>query len=90
MKVWSRASTPAIPHHDNMYEKNDDELDALGVGMLPRTLGEAIAAFSASSLGKAVFGDTMFDAWVAYKQQEWLGYLNHVADWERERYLKFF
>ncbi len=21
---------------------------------------------------------------------EWLGYLNHVSDWERERYLKFF
>ena len=81
---------PGDPHHDNMYLKNDDELQALGVGMLPRTLGEAIAAFSESALGKAVFGDTMFDAWVALKQQEWLGYLNHVADWERERYLKFF
>ncbi|MEO1459384.1 MAG: hypothetical protein AAFV49_17735 [Pseudomonadota bacterium] len=37
-----------------------------------------------------MFGEAMFDSWSAYKEQEWLSYLNHVSDWEMQRYLRFF
>ena len=81
---------PGEPHADNMYEKSSEELAALGIDMLPRSLTEALDAFEADPLSKAVFGPAMFESWLAYKRQEWLAYLNHVSDWERERYLQFF
>lgn len=81
---------PGPPHSENMYLKTPEELEVLGVKMLPRTLGEALDAFAESALARKVFGDEMFDAWLSYKRQEWLSYLNHVSDWERGRYLKQF
>ena len=81
---------PGEPHRDNMYLKSDAELAALGVGMLPRTLAEAVDAFEADPLSRTVFGDAMFDAWRGFKRQEWLSYLNHVSDWEMDRYLAQF
>lgn len=81
---------PGEPRRENMYLKSDAELAAMGVDLLPRTLGEALQAFRADPLSRAVFGDALFESWLAYKEDEWLGYLNHVSDWEVARYLKMF
>lgn len=81
---------PGEPHLENMYLKSDAELDALGVKRLPKTLEEAIDAFEADPLSETVFGKKMRDAWISFKRDEWLSYLNHVSDWERARYLKFY
>ena len=32
----------------------------------------------------------MFNSWVFYQKTKWTSYLNHVSDWERSRYLRFF
>jgi len=81
---------PGEPHRENLYYKSDAERLAAGVTWLPRTLDEAVTAFAEDPLSREVFGDVMFDAWVEFKRAEWLSYLNHVSDWERDRYLKFF
>ena len=81
---------PGQPHLENLYFKSDEERLAQGVSWLPRTLQEAVDAFEQDPLSRAVFGDVMFEAWVEFKRAEWLSYLNHVSDWERDRYLKFF
>jgi glutamine synthetase len=81
---------PGEPHLDNMYLKSQAELDALGIRTLPRSLEQALAAFAEDPLSKAVFGESMFEAWLGYKEQEWLSYANHVSDWEKSRYLKMF
>lgn len=81
---------PGEPNTDNMYLISDEERARRGVSMLPRTLDEATRAFRADPLSKAVMGEAMFKAFCDYKEQEWLSYLNHVSDWERERYLRFF
>ncbi len=81
---------PGEPHRENLYYKSDAERLAAGITWLPRTLDEAVTAFAEDSLSRAVFGNVMFDAWVEKKRAEWLSYLNHVSDWERDRYLKFF
>ncbi|MEQ8664266.1 MAG: hypothetical protein RIC16_00940 [Rhodospirillales bacterium] len=52
--------------------------------------GAALDAFEADPLTARVFGPEMHNAWLDFKRQEWLSYMNHVADWERRRYLKFF
>ena len=81
---------PGEPHRENLYYKSDEQRAEAGVKWLPRTLDEAVEAFAEDPLGRAVFGDVMFDAWIEFKRAEWLSYLNHVSDWERDRYLKFF
>jgi len=81
---------PGEAHRENMYTYTLDELKALGVDTLPRTLGEAIAAFAADPLSKAVMGPLMYQSYIDYKTQEWEEYHAHVSDWEIQRYLKFF
>lgn len=81
---------PGEPQRENMYLKSPAELEKLGVKMLPRTLEEAIDAFEADPLTREVFGPEMHKAWIAFKREEWSSYHNHVSDWERDRYLKFF
>jgi len=81
---------PGEPHTENMYMKSEAELKELGIGRLPRTLGEALEAFAADPLTEKVFGSSMHKAWLDFKQDEWISYLNHVSDWEKDRYLKFF
>jgi glutamine synthetase len=78
------------PHRENMYRYSDEEIDEMGVTMLPRTLGEAITDFAADPLAREVFGERMFDAYVDFKQNEWESYHTAVSSWEIERYLKLF
>ncbi len=78
------------PHTENMYEYTLDELIVKEIQSLPRTLGEAVEAFAADLLSKEVMGNTMYQAYIKYKQREWSEYHNHVSDWEIKRYLKFF
>ena len=81
---------PGDPHLDNMYVKSDAELKKLGVGYLPRTLGEALDAFEKDPLSREVLGESMYKAWLDYKRDEWMSYSHHVSDWEKSRYLKMF
>ena len=81
---------PGEPNRDNMYLKTPQELAALGVETLPRSLHEAIEAFAADPLSKAVMGESMFNAYVEFKRAEWEEYHNHVSDWERDRYATFY
>lgn len=81
---------PGEPHTENLYYQTDQQRAASGIEWLPRTLEEAVDAFEKDPLSRSVFGDPMFETWIAFKRAEWRSYLNHVADWERDRYLKFF
>jgi len=86
----ARKMDPGDGHRDNMYLKTPAELKKLGVGLLPRSLGEALDAFAADPLSRQVMGDKMAGAWLAYKREEWDEFTVHVSDWEKKRYLKMF
>ena len=81
---------PGEPHTENMYLKSEAELKTLGINRLPRSLGEAVEAFASDPLSETVLGPVMRKTWIDYKQEEYISYLNHVSDWEYNRYLKFF
>ncbi len=81
---------PGNPNTDNLYLISERERKRRKIDVLPQTLDEAVRAFQNDPISRTVFGDEMFDAWTEYKVQEWMSYLNHVSDWERERYLRFF
>ena len=79
---------PGEPHNENMYLRTQAQLSDLGVSMLPRSLEQALDAFEADPLGRAVMGAKMADAWLSYKRAEWHAYSVHVTDWEKSHYLK--
>lgn len=81
---------PGEPHTENMYECSLDQLQKMGIDFLPRTLGEAIAAFADDPLSEKVMGPLMCKTYTNFKAQEWEEYHTHVSDWEIQRYLKFF
>jgi glutamine synthetase len=81
---------PGEPNTENMYHVAPEELRRRGIDRLPQTLAEAVAAFEADPLSRAVMGDKMFGAFVAYKKEEWRRYHTHVSDWELKEYLRFF
>ena len=80
---------PGDPHTENMYEYSRTELREKGIGLLPRTLSEAIDAFAADPLSQGVMGSLMFDTYVDFKQKEWESYHAHISDWEMQQYLNF-
>jgi glutamine synthetase len=81
---------PGDPHTENMYLKSTAELEAIGITHLPKTLEEALDAFDADPLSVGAFGPQMKRAWLDFKRDEWTSYINHVSDWEKARYLKFY
>ena len=59
-----------------------------GTAPLPRTLDEAVDAFEADPLSRAVMGDTMFRTFADFKRREWIDYHTEVSEWELKRYMK--
>ena len=81
---------PGQPHRENMYLSSPEMLASQNIGLLPRTLGEAIDAFEADPLSEAVMGPLMYKTFINFKRNEWMDYQSHVSDWEINRYLRFF
>jgi glutamine synthetase len=73
-----------------MYEQSDARLEELRVGVLPRTLLEAVEAFTADDLADEVFGSDLKREYAEVKSKEWWDYHNTVSAWEYDRYLEFF
>jgi glutamine synthetase len=81
---------PGDPIQLNMYEQSDAQLEELRVGVLPRTLLEAVEAFTADDLADDVFGPDLKREYAEVKSREWWDYHNTVSAWEYDRYLEFF
>ena len=82
-----RESSCAAGSYENLYDTKGGEA---GAELLPQNLGEAVDAFAADPLARAVFGERMHAAWAGYKRAEWAEYNKHVSEWELNRYLRQF
>lgn len=76
-----------MPAERPAMEMTDAERAARNIVLLPNSLGEAIAAFEASSLMRETLGDAMCDSLIANKRHEWREYRAQVTPFELERYL---
>ncbi|HUZ78365.1 MAG TPA: glutamine synthetase family protein [Chloroflexota bacterium] len=59
-----------------------------GADPLPRTLGEAIEELEWDPLVRAALGQSIYERFLAAKEQEWAAYRNHISLWEIESYLQ--
>jgi len=80
--------TPPAPVTDDVYEWDDAERQAHGVGTLPGSLREALDEMIQSKLVRETLGEHVFEAYVQAKTLEWDEYRTHVSEWERERYME--
>lgn len=81
---------PGHPQTDNLYEFTDAQLAARGVQALPKTLGEAVAAFEADPFVERVLGKTLRDEFITYKRAEWEEYHQTVSAWEIQKYARLY
>lgn len=75
------------PCEINTYSLSEAELAKRGIHRLPRSLGEAIEAFSNDEFARTVMGSEFHDSYVRYKRNEWEDYCLTVGEWEQRRYL---
>jgi glutamine synthetase len=75
------------PVTSNVFAMSEEEREAHGIGTLPGSLNEAIAAAETSDLLRRALGAHVFDSFIANKKIEWEAFRRHVTDYERRRYL---
>ncbi len=85
-----RKLDPGPPHNFDHYTRTPEELRALGIGVLPQSLHEAIDALEADELFARQLGPEFIAEFCRLKRMEWTEYQRHVSDWEVRQYLEFF
>ncbi len=85
-----RRLDPGPPLNRNIYAMTEDELDQLGIQVLPRNLDEAIRELLADEVVCATLGGHIVDHLRQAKRLEWREYVSRVHPWEVDRYLTTF
>ena len=79
--------TPPASVEENIFEMNQEELDAHGITALPGTLFDALTLLEQDEVIKAALGSHIFEKFVEAKHQEYDEYRLAVHDWELKRYM---
>jgi glutamine synthetase len=74
----------------NMYTLSLDEVARSGLGLIPQSLPEAVAALEQDAVLRDALGEPLATEFLKVKRQEWVRYHNTVSPWELERYLTLF
>ncbi|WP_020680799.1 type III glutamate--ammonia ligase [Marinobacterium rhizophilum] len=78
------------PTNFNLYGKSLEEIQELGIGILPQNLDQALDALEADTLFTDAMGPEIVSEFIKVKRAEWIEYSRHVSDWELNRYAEFF
>lgn len=78
---------PPAAVNDNIFAMTKEQMKALGIGQLPKTLGEAIEKFEGDPFVKDVLGDHIYTKYLEAKKEEWRQFRAQVTDWEIGEYL---
>lgn len=85
-----REMTPPPACELDLFTLPAADRERLGIGLLPQSLAEAVAALQADAVVQAALGPVLAAEFIAAKQAEWLAYARHVSDWEWTRYASAF
>jgi glutamine synthetase len=83
-----RKIEPPEPTELNVYKLSYEERKKLGIVSLPESFSEALNEIENSKFMRSVFGDTLFENYLAEKRREWEVYRAQVTAWEVERYIR--
>ncbi len=80
---------PGEPRNVNHYGQTQEELDEMGVKILPQNLDLALNELEKNPLFREQMGPVI-DEFIKIKRMEWIEYMKQVSTWELERYVEFF
>jgi len=81
--------TPPKPLNNvNLYHLDAKDRKKYGVGELPGSLGEALAELSKDKVLVDALGQSVYEAFIRAKTEEWDQFRLRVSDYEIERYLE--
>lgn len=80
---------PGQHHNVNHYGQTQEELDEMGIKILPQNLSLACDELEKDSLFREQLGPVV-DEFLKIKRMEWVEYMKQVSEWELERYVEFF
>ncbi|HST87790.1 MAG TPA: type I glutamate--ammonia ligase [Ktedonobacterales bacterium] len=80
----------AAPVEEGLYTLDEQSRLRRGIGLLPATLGEALAALQEDEVVLEALGQQIAAWFVEAKTAEWQEYSRQVTSWELERYLRMF
>jgi glutamine synthetase len=83
-----RQIAPPPPFQGDIGHLTAEEVARYGIGYLPRTLPEALAALERDEVVAAALGEIALEHFLKVKRQELAAYETHVHPWEREMYLE--
>jgi glutamine synthetase len=79
---------PGVPRNVNHYGQTQEELDEMGVEILPQNLDLALNELEKNPLFRDQMGPVV-DEFIKLKRMEWIEYMKQVSKWELDRYLEF-
>jgi glutamine synthetase len=79
---------PGEPRNVNHYAQSQEELDEMGVKILPQNLDLALNELEKNPLFRDQMGPVI-DEFIKLKRMEWIEYMKQVSKWELDRYLEF-
>lgn len=85
--VERKLNAPA-PIEESSYEMTDTMMEERGIGVLPGSLGDALAELEKDSVVRDALGDYGYQAFVRAKRREWDEYRLQVSQWEWNRYFE--
>jgi glutamine synthetase len=83
-----RQIAPPPPFQGDIGHLTEEEIARYGIGYLPRTLPEALAALEQDEVVAAAVGETALKHFLLVKRNELATYETHVHPWERATYLE--
>jgi len=83
-----RQLVPPPPFQGDIGHLTAEEVERYGIGYLPRSLPEALAALERDEVVAAAVGEIALKHFLTVKRHELAKYETHVHPWERETYLE--
>ncbi|RDE11157.1 MAG: hypothetical protein C4K47_10325 [Candidatus Thorarchaeota archaeon] len=78
---------PPEPRTEDIFGLTDEDREGFGIGVLPRTLEDALRFLEQDTVIRDTLGPQLFQAYIKIKQEEWIEYTSKcVTDWEWEKY----
>ena len=90
LEGMSRRMDPGPPVNRSLYDVPAEELEKNAVKPVPQNLLDAIRVFEADPLAMETLGPTMHGMYSRCKHAEWERFHEHVTEWEKQEYLRFF
>ncbi len=82
--------TPPPSVDKDIFKMSAQEMDDVGIRVMPGNLQEAIEELKVSSIAKDTLGPHIFEKYIEAKEAEWDSYRTAVTDWELDEYLDIY